>query len=180
MFGFNQTLFHIVNLKLVNVNRFLIFIIFLISSVNVIANPPEVSKKFEKELSKHYDLEFIHKKEIKDLSNDNDLFFSVYKGNTKVGLVVLTTAKGRFDKFDYMIIYNTNYEIELIKILVYRSDYGAEITAKRWLSQFYSKQKDSLKYGSDIQAISGATFSANSLTKNVNRINKIIKEKYKD
>jgi Na+-translocating ferredoxin:NAD+ oxidoreductase RnfG subunit len=156
--------------------RFLIIILLLISSVDLIANPPEVSKKFEKELSKHYDSEIINKKEIKDLSNDKDLFFSVFKADANVGLVVLTTAKGRFDKFDFMIIYNTNYEIELIKILIYRSDYGAEITAKRWLSQFYSKQKDSLKYGSDIQAISGATLSASSLTENVNRINKILRE----
>ncbi len=153
-------------------------ILFLVSSVNVIANPPEVSKKFEKELSKHFGSEIISKKKIKDLSNENDLFFSVFKADADLGLVVLTTAKGRYDKFDFMIIYNTNYEIELIKILVYRSDYGSEITAKRWLSQFYSKQKDELKYGSDIQAISGATFSANSLTKNVNRINKILKEFY--
>jgi K+-transporting ATPase c subunit len=72
------------------------------------------------------------------------------------------------------------YEIELIKILVYRSAYGSEITAKRWLSQFYFKQRDSLKYGSDIQAISGATVSASSLTENVNRINKLIREKLKD
>ena len=75
-----------------------------------------------------------------------------------------------------MVVYNLNHKVELIKILIYRSDYGSEITAKRWLSQFYNKTGDSLKYGSDIQAISGATFSAISLTKNINRINKILKE----
>jgi len=161
-------------------NRYLIFILLLISSIDLFANPPKESKKFEKELDKYFDSEFIHKKEIKELSNETDLFFNVFKGELNIGLVVLTEGKGRFDKFDFMIIYNTNYEIELIKILVYRSDYGSEITAKRWLSQFYSKQKDSLKYGSDIQAISGATVSASSLTENVNRINKIIRSNFKD
>jgi hypothetical protein len=143
---------------------------------NVKAVQPTVTKKFQKELTKHFDGESIVTKENKSLSNDNDLFMDIYKGNEKLGIVVLTAAKGRYDKFDYMIVYDLNYKVDLIKILVYRSDYGAEITAKRWLSQFYIKKKDSLKYGSDIQAISGATFSAISLTKNINRINKVLKE----
>ncbi|MFC2104134.1 hypothetical protein ACFLS4_02125 [Bacteroidota bacterium] len=157
--------------------RYFLVVLFIItSSIRLIAESPEVSKKFEKEISKHFESEIIRKVKINELSNNNELFFSVYNGEKKIGLVVLTSTKGRFDKFDYMIIYNTEFEIELIRILVYRSEYGSEITAKRWLSQFYTKKEDSLKYGSDIQAISGATFSASSLTKSINRINNIIKE----
>ena len=156
--------------------RFLLFSLFLITAINLMASHPEVSKKFKKELSKHFDFETINITEIKKISKNDDLFFKVFNGKKELGLVVLTSSMGRFDKFDYMIVYNSNKEIELIKILVYRSQYGSEITAKRWLSQFYLKQSGSLKYGSDIQAISGATFSAISLTKNINRINQILKE----
>jgi Na+-translocating ferredoxin:NAD+ oxidoreductase RnfG subunit len=158
--------------------RYLSVMLLVLISVILKAEQPVETKKFHKELSKYYGIESIKTTKIEYISDKNDLFFNVFNADADMGLVVLTTAKGRYDNFDFMIIYNTNYEIELIKILVYRSDYGAEITAKRWLSQFYSKQKDSLKYGSDIQAISGATFSASSLTKNVNRINKIIKEHF--
>ena len=157
--------------------RLLLILFLSIVSLNISANPPEVSKKFDKELAKYFELEIVKKTDIKELSNNNDLFFIIFDGDKELGfLAVLTTAIGRYDKFDYMIIYNSNLEIQLIKVLIYRSDYGSEITAKRWLSQFYSRKEDSLKYGSDIQAISGATFSAISLTKNVNRINKLIKE----
>ena len=156
--------------------RFSILLLLFVFSINLMAERPEVSKKFEKELSRHFDSESIEITEIKEISKNDDLFFKVFNGEKELGLVVLTSAKGRYDMFDYMIVYNQNLEIELIKILVYRSDYGSEITAKRWLSQFYIKKADSLKYGSDIQAISGATFSAISLTKNVNRIDKMIKE----
>ncbi len=140
------------------------------------AQPPDVSKKFDKELSKHFESESIRTTEINELAGLNDLFLNVYDAGKKLGLVVLSSAKGRYEKFDFMIIYNLNHEVELIKILVYRSEYGSEIMAKRWLKQFYAKQTDSFNYGSDIQAISGATFSAVSLTKNVNRINKIVRE----
>jgi len=154
-------------------------LIFNILFVTVFANPPEMNKKFKKELEKHFNSDNILLSELDEMSTENDLFFKLSDHGTEIGIAVLSEAKGRFDKFDFMIIYNNEMQIELIKILVYRSQYGSEITAKRWLSQFYEKSEDSLKYGSDIQAVSGATFSASSLTNNINRINKILRE-YKD
>ncbi|MFC2151151.1 hypothetical protein ACFLSE_01375 [Bacteroidota bacterium] len=156
--------------------RFILILIISISTFNFSTNSPEISKKARKELEKYYSSELLSLKEITELGNRDDLFIEVIDGEKDLGIVVLTSAKGRYDLFDYMIIYNLNFEIELIKVLVYRSDYGSEITAKRWLSQFYKKEEDNFKYGSNIQAITGATFSASSLTKNVNRINKILKE----
>lgn len=152
----------------------------LIFSFNLLAEKPEFNAKVEKELLKHFNLDYINNQEIKELSGGNDLFLKTSNGDKELGIVVLTSAKGRYDMFDYMIIYNQNLEIKFIKILVYRSEYGSEITAKKWLSQFYNRSGDSLKYGSDIQAISGATFSASSLTMNINRINRILSEYKRD
>ena len=156
--------------------QFSILVIMFVVSISLMADPPVVSKKFEKELSKYFDSESVKIIEIKILSIDDEMFFKVFNGEKESGIVVLTSAKGRYEKFDYMIIYNREFEVQFIKILIYRSEYGSEIAAKRWLSQFYNKQSDSLRYGSDIQAISGATFSASSLTKNINRINQILKD----
>jgi len=138
------------------------------------AEQPFQSKKFNKELVKFFESKSLSTTEIEELSNKTDKFFKVLDGDEQLGFAVYSSAIGRYDKFDFMIIYNFNYELELVKILVYRSEYGAEITAKNWLKQFNHKQTDSLKYGSDIQAISGATFSAISITKNINRINELL------
>lgn len=156
--------------------RTFILALFILGSFSLNAKQPEESKKFYKELNKFYDAENINLSKIESLSCDNDIIYKVPISENEYDIVVLTTARGRHDFFDYLIIYGSNLEIKLIKVLVYRSDYGSEITAKRWLKQFYTKKEDSLKYGSDIQAISGATFSAMSLTKNVNRINKKLKK----
>lgn len=148
--------------------------ILLILSLSSSAEEPVQSKKFNNELAKFFELKSLSTTEIKKLSNNTDKFYKVFDEDKQLGFAVYTSAAGRYDKFEYMIIYNLNYELELVKILIYRSQYGAEITSKNWLKQFYHKQTDSLKYGSDIQAISGATFSANSITKNINRINKLM------
>lgn len=159
-----------------------IFFVLVLLAISIIANArqPEESKKFDKELSKFYGVENISKTKIEELSTKDDIVYIIDDNNKELNIVVLTSAMGRHDWFDFFIIYNSKLEIQYMQVLVYRSDYGAEITAKRWLSQFYNKHNDSLKYGTDIQAVSGATFSAVALVKNVNRINKKLNEYYSD
>lgn len=154
----------------------LFVVLLLLLYFNASARKPEESKKFYKELHKFYGTENVQITKLNHLSVKNDFIYEITDKEKDLGIVVLTSVRGRHDWFEFFIIYNPELDIQLIKVLVYRSEYGSEITAKRWLSQFYKKQKDSLKYGSDIQAISGATFSAMALTNNVNRINKMLLE----
>ena len=155
--------------------RTYLLLLFSFSFLYASANPPELPKKVKKELEKYFNSNNIELLEIKKISNDKDIFYKVKNQEREVGTVVLSSAKGRFDKFDFMVVYNADLQIELIKILVYRSQYGSEITGKRWLSQFYGIKEDSLKYGSDVQAISGATFSAMAMIESINRINGILR-----
>ena len=90
-----------------------------------------------------------------------------------LGRLVLTDAQGRFDRFDLMIVTDQSNAIRLIKILKYRSDYGSEITNKRWLGQFYGPRKGEFVLRKNIDAISGATFSSGGL---VDEINAVLKE----
>jgi len=147
---------------------FLIFII--LAALPLDAKNPGLIKKFEKELSKFFDVNDIILSEIGELSSGEELFFSVIEQKEKNGFAVLTSAEGRFDHFDFMIVFNSELQIAHLKILNYRSQYGAEIRSKRWLKQFYKNQSSDFNYGSDIQAISGATLSAQSLTQKVNAI----------
>jgi Na+-translocating ferredoxin:NAD+ oxidoreductase RnfG subunit len=84
--------------------------------------------------------------------------------------VVFSSAKGRYDNFDYMIILNSVFEILDIKILKYRSEYGYEIANKGWLKQFYGKPENRFEYRKDIDALTGATYSAPSLVDDINLI----------
>ena len=49
-------------------------------------------------------------------------------------------------------------------------EHGGEISSKKWLEQFVGYKGGALKYGDDIQAISGATYSASSITHRMNEI----------
>ena len=85
------------------------------------------------------------------------------------GYLFSTRAKGRFDYFDYSIIYAGDLSVLEVFVTVYRSTHGAAICQKKWLSQFKGYRGDPLKLGSDIDAVSGGTLSATSLVSDIQR-----------
>lgn len=99
--------------------------------------------------------------------NESLNIFAILNNDVKIGYALIGSAMGRYDEFDFAVLYTTDWLIENIEILVYRSDHGHEIMNKKWLAQFKGSNGCGLVYGKDIDAISGATLSGNGLTEAV-------------
>jgi hypothetical protein len=107
----------------------------------------------------------------------HDSFFRLSDDSSLLGYLVVSAAKGRFDHFEFMMVYTNDFEVVEIRILVYRSEYGSQVASRGWLKQFYGFPPEKpYIYGYDVDALSGATFSAKSLTVQVNRINRMVVE----
>jgi len=106
--------------------------------------------------------------------NDKELFY--LKNNQQLmGYLYLAKANSRSDKIDFMVVFKPDLSILTVQILVYREEYGGEVGSKRWLKQFNNKTNGKeMKFGYDVQNISGATISARSMTQAVNQISKNI------
>lgn len=90
-----------------------------------------------------------------------------YDDNPETLFAVFTESKGRYDMFDYLVLTDENGTIQSVRVLKYRSEHGGEIASKKWLSQFEAYSGGRLIYGEDISAISGATRSAMSITRDI-------------
>ncbi len=91
--------------------------------------------------------------------------------------VVQTGILGeRYEHFDYLLILNKDLSVRKVKILVYEGEYGYEVGSKLWLKQFIGYKGGRLEYGRDIQAISGATVSAQSITDDIQVMHQIAKK----
>lgn len=76
-------------------------------------------------------------------------------------------ARSKYKTFDYLVLLDKDYTIKLVKILVYRENYGSEIGSKRWLARnFIGVNKPKVF----VDAISGATISVNSLKYSINKL----------
>ena len=135
--------------------------------------PNSLEKKVDKNIRRSFDLENIIRTEVELNSTFEDRpeiglhLYTLEDQENLLGYLLVTTAKGRHDYFDYSVIYNTDLSIRNVSILVYRSDHGYEITQKKWLNQFKDKKGCELDYGEEIDAISGATYSASSITEDL-------------
>ena len=128
----------------------------LISSVS---GNVRLENKATKYLSKYYEDQVT----IVDTGRD-DLDGRLYYISNTSDKVFIGYARSKFETFDYMVLLDESNTIKLVKILIYREDYGGEVGSKRWLKQWIgvSDRKDM------VHAISGATISVDSLKNSIN------------
>ncbi len=148
--------------------------------------PKSAQKKIDKTIAAVWKNEVITKQVVnlsetqkKQISFNfkNDNLYKLLNNNKLVGFLFLSRTRGKSDFFDYMIIFKPDLSILIIKLLIYREEYGGEIGSTRWLKQFIGKTNaKEIKFGDDIQNISGATISAKSITFDIKKSTKKLHE----
>ena len=113
----------------------------------------------------------------------------VYINNELVGFACYTTAFGcrvggcaapgnpnvqSYETFDYIVVYDLNFEILKVDVANYGGQYGYEICRSKWLQQFEGKT-DGFVLNENIDGITGATVSAQYLIDDLNEVGKKIK-----
>lgn len=167
----------------------LMFISFGTRGQDILDNlPRRVSKSIEKTFGKeNYQLESLTADSSEDFASNYEGNFYRLKpagedetaGYLHIGRVKTCRAGGcsapgadteqnSSEYFDYVILFDTEANIELVKIFNYQATHGHEITARGWLKQFLGfGGRDSLEVGKDIDTISGATISVYAITSDV-------------
>ena len=139
-------------------------------------------KRVRKEIIKLFGetLEVVPDRPLKDSASYGEYFHSgdcLYRITEQEeirGYLLSTSAKGRFDYFDYSVIYSEDKTVLKVIVTVYRSDHGAAICQKNWLGQFEGYHGGALKLGRDIDAVSGGTISSTSMVKDMQRCHLLI------
>jgi len=137
--------------------------------------PKELSKRALKEVGKTFEVTDFATESI-IVSNEINAqlpikitghnLYRVQMGTSHLGYAFIDEAPSKTAMFDYLVVFDHNLKIINTKVLVYREEYGGEIGSKRWLKQFLGKTGgDHVSVKENIDVISGATISVNSMTK---------------
>lgn len=103
------------------------------------------------------------------ISGEN--LYRVQHNNALLGYAFADQAPSKTAKFDYLVVFDDAVKVINTKVLIYREEYGGEIGSKRWLKQFLGKTGgDRVSSETNIDAISGATISVNSMTKSMDNL----------
>ncbi|PKV48250.1 FMN-binding protein [Aquimarina sp. MAR_2010_214] len=144
------------------------------SSIETKDIPEKVIIKVKKAINDTYEVASFDMKPITVPQNidkqtkidfGNERLVSIKNNETIIGYAYIGETASMKNLFDYVIFFEPDLRIKKSKVLIYREDYGRQIGSQRWLKQFIGLQiSDTIEYGGNIDAISGATISARSMT----------------
>lgn len=103
-----------------------------------------------------------------------DLLFRIETSGGETGYLLSTRAKGRYDYFDYSVIYGPELKVTGVVVTRYRSDHGAAISQRHWLRQFVGYDGRPIQLGKDIDGVSGGTLSATSMVADMQRCHQLL------
>jgi len=108
---------------------------------------------------------------------DEVIYWEIENGDGLKYIAIIDNVYGKTLPITFLVIFNLDGSIHRSTIVKYREPHGSEVSAENWLSQFKGKNKAySLAVGDDIQAISGATISANSVTRGIKKLTILFSE----
>ena len=102
---------------------------------------------------------------------DNLYYWNITNEDSTLAYAFLDNVIGKSMPITFVVIINPKGKIITSHVVKYREAYGGEVGNKNWLSQF-NKLTNSSEYivGKNIDGISGATISVNSLSKGIQKI----------
>ena len=93
------------------------------------------------------------------------------KDQSLLGYVLIDQVYGKHEFISYALALSAEGAVQGIEVMNYNESYGSEIREPKWRAQFTGKKPgDTVKIGSDIQSIGGATLSCVHITDGVRRL----------
>lgn len=143
---------------------------------------PELDKRVIKEVAKLFEGEAqFHQISLADVgeampdqTREGDLALGIMVEGEISGYLFSTSARGRYDYFDYTVFFAKDLLVLGVKVTTYRSSHGAEICSKGWLKQFKGYRGEEIHIGKDVDGISGATLSATSMVEDIQRVYRLM------
>ena len=102
---------------------------------------------------------------------DKLYYWNIAQGDSTIAYAFLDNVIGKSMPITFMVILGLNGKIINSTIIKYREAYGGEVQNRGWLAQFNNlNNQSSYKVGKDIDGITGATISVNSISKGIHKI----------
>lgn len=119
----------------------------------------------------------IEKKAKQRFFNDEVYLYRIFDDKNLKGYAVLDNVYGKSLPITFLVMFDLSGEVLSSHIVKYREPYGGAVKSERWNDQFVGLDAASeFKVGDNIDSISGATISVNSVTKGIMKTALLIEE----
>ena len=119
------------------------------------------------------ELKALVQNRVKQRFYRDELYYWTISNNngTTIAYAIMDNVLGKAMPITFLVIMGIDGRIINLDVIKYREAYGGEVDNKNWLAQFTNSTDTSqFKVGKNIDGISGATISVNSLSKGIQKI----------
>ena len=114
---------------------------------------------------------FVQNKVKQRFYRDELYYWTISNNDTTIAYALLDNVLGKSMPITFLVIMGIDGRIINLDVIKYREAYGGEVDNKNWLAQFTNSTDTSqFTVGKNIDGISGATISVNSLSKGIQKI----------
>ncbi len=105
------------------------------------------------------------------------IFYVAHSGDRVDGYALFDREIGQHEYIDFATFFDNQGRVTRVEVVAYREPYGDAIRSKRFRSQFVGKSAEhGMRAGKDIDVISGATLSAQAMSKAVKRASVLLRD----
>ncbi|MDX1372991.1 MAG: FMN-binding protein [Nitrososphaeraceae archaeon] len=120
--------------------------------------PSKLKNKIQYEAKQQFYSDFVY-------------LYKVYSKDEVKAYAILDNVLGKEQPITFLVIVDKTGTIISSEVIKYREPYGGSVQNKSWNDQFIGiNNKSKLIVGEDIDGISGATISVNSVTKGIKKL----------
>ena len=102
---------------------------------------------------------------------DELYYWAIFNNDTTIAYALMDNVIGKSMPITFLVILNNEGTILAAEVIKYREAYGSDVGNKNWLAQFTNSTNTSqFTVGKNIDGISGATISVNSLSKGIQKM----------
>ncbi|MGL1902671.1 MAG: FMN-binding protein [Fibrobacterales bacterium] len=176
--------------------RIYIILAIIVLLAPVIAGAQDLKQSAERELRSLYGIEtLLHYEKVlvtKEMRraavikvNQNYYFnflyyWSIHKGDSLIGHAFVDNVFGKQMPITFLVVFDAEQKVVYNTVLKYREIRGRAVKQQEWLDLFKGKNaRASFKYGTDIDALSGSTISAKSMTKGIQKLCFLVQDVHK-
>ncbi|MBI1938563.1 MAG: FMN-binding protein [Ignavibacteriales bacterium] len=128
------------------------------------AIPADVKNKVEKSAGQRFHNDFVY-------------VWKIFDGEKNISTAILDNVNGKSLPITFLVILDNDGKVITSEIIKYRESYGGQVTEENWLKQFKGRDENSsFQIGKEINSISGATISVNSVTRGIKKLVLLYKE----
>lgn len=142
-------------------------------------NSQSLSKKADKLIDQTFEMNSVSARSIEPTALQKEMnvkeVWEISSSDKLEGYLFELELNGKLHSFSSLVVLDPKGAVLQVSITNYPASHGIQVTNRRWLNKLRIDSESKLEYGKNVDALSGATISAQNLINGIENLRNSLK-----